>query len=194
MEIRSPRGFPQRLRAVQLWCSLRTKIQFNGRINSDKARKRHQTRHLEFYTPQLLTEGFEPECNLDIPGSAHNGRWPGISVQLPSTSRGALRGTKDSFLSFQFLRRPGCTAKLLCYHIVSEFESRRLEVIDTRKMGNLRSLPKLSRSHRFQSPSGFQLRPSLRKLSAANSIAFRVLFKASQASDVGSIPIARSRF
>jgi hypothetical protein len=31
-------------------------------------------------------------------------------------------------------------------------------------------------------------------LSAARSIAFRVLFKASQASDVGSIPIARSGF
>ena len=81
---------------------------------------------------------------------------------------------------------PGCTARLLCYHTVGEFESHQLQVIDTRKMGNLRSLPKLSRSHRFQFPSGFQLRPSLRKLSAANSIAFRVLFKASQASDVGS--------
>ncbi len=34
-----------------------TSVQFKGRINSDKARKRHQTRHLEFYTPQLLTEG-----------------------------------------------------------------------------------------------------------------------------------------
>src|SRR6266550_8109030 len=36
-----------------------TSVQFKGRINSDKARKRHQTRHLEFYTPQLLTEGFQ---------------------------------------------------------------------------------------------------------------------------------------
>ena len=44
----------------------------------------------------------------------------------------------------------------------------------------------------FQFPFSFQLRPSLVKLSAARSIAFRVLFKASQASDVGSIPIARS--
>src|SRR5437588_9346778 len=34
-----------------------TSVQFKSRINSDKARKRHQTRHLEFYTPQLLTEG-----------------------------------------------------------------------------------------------------------------------------------------
>src|SRR6266550_4186255 len=32
---------------------------FKGRINGDKARKRHQTRHLEFYTPQLLTEGLQ---------------------------------------------------------------------------------------------------------------------------------------
>ncbi len=36
-----------------------TSVQFKGRINSDKARKRHQTRHLEFYTPQLLTEMLE---------------------------------------------------------------------------------------------------------------------------------------
>ena len=43
----------------------------------------------------------------------------------------------------------------------------------------------------LQFPSSFQLRPSLGKVSAANSIAFRVLFRASQASDVGSIPIAR---
>src|SRR5882762_1471143 len=41
-------------------------------------------------------------------------------------------------------------------------------------------------------PSSFQLRLSLGKLSAARSIAFRVLLRASQASDVGSIPIARS--
>src|SRR5437667_2767143 len=41
-----------------------TSVQFKGRINSDKARKRHQTRHLEFYTPQLLTEGLQirPTC------------------------------------------------------------------------------------------------------------------------------------
>src|SRR5580658_1557200 len=44
----------------------------------------------------------------------------------------------------------------------------------------------------FPFPSSLQLRPSLGKLSAARSIASRVLFKASQASDVGSIPIARS--
>ena len=36
-----------------------TPVQFKGRINGDKARKRHQTRHLEFYTPQLLTEGLQ---------------------------------------------------------------------------------------------------------------------------------------
>ena len=40
----------------------------------------------------------------------------------------------------------------------------------------------------------FQLRPFSKKLSAARSIAFRVLLRASQASDVGSIPVARSRF
>jgi len=48
------------------------------------------------------------------------------------------------------------------------------------------ALPKRWRSHRFRFPSGFQLRPSLKQLSAARSIALRVLFKASQASDVGS--------
>jgi hypothetical protein len=41
----------------------------------------------------------------------------------------------------------------------------------------------------FRFPSSFQLRPSVEKLSAARSIAFRVLLGASQASDVGSIPI-----
>jgi hypothetical protein len=46
----------------------------------------------------------------------------------------------------------------------------------------------------FQFPSRFQLMPSLKKLSAARSIAFRVLFRASQASETGSIPVARSRF
>ena len=42
----------------------------------------------------------------------------------------------------------------------------------------------------FQFPISFQLRPSLGKLNAARSIAFRVLCTASQASDVASIPIA----
>jgi len=46
--------------------------------------------------------------------------------------------------------------------------------------------------HGFQFPPSFQLRSSLKKLSAASSSVFRFLFKASQASDVGSIPIARS--
>src|SRR5437016_13264201 len=36
-----------------------TSVQFKGRINGDKARTRHQTRHLEVYTPQLLTEGLQ---------------------------------------------------------------------------------------------------------------------------------------
>ena len=31
-----------------------TSVQFKGRINSDKARKRHRTRHLEFYTPPAV--------------------------------------------------------------------------------------------------------------------------------------------
>jgi len=31
-----------------------TSVQFKGRINSDKVRKRHRTRHLEFYAPRLL--------------------------------------------------------------------------------------------------------------------------------------------
>jgi hypothetical protein len=44
----------------------------------------------------------------------------------------------------------------------------------------------------LQFPFGFQLSASARNLSAANSIAFRVLLRASQASGVGSIPIARS--
>jgi hypothetical protein len=46
----------------------------------------------------------------------------------------------------------------------------------------------------FRFPFIFQLRPSLGKLSAARSIAFRVLLRASQALDAGSIPAARSRF
>jgi integrase len=38
-------------------------------------------------------------------------------------NKGALR---VPLLSFQYLRRPRCAAKLLCYHIVGEFESHRL--------------------------------------------------------------------
>ena len=41
-------------------------------------------------------------------------------------SWGQYGGTKDSSYSFQYLRRPGCAAKLLCFHIVSGFESHRL--------------------------------------------------------------------
>src|SRR5882762_5144105 len=41
-----------------------------------------------------------------------------------------LRGNKGAlripFLSFQYLRRPGCTAKLLCFQIAGGFESHRL--------------------------------------------------------------------
>jgi hypothetical protein len=43
----------------------------------------------------------------------------------------------------------------------------------------------------FQFPSSFQLRSSPKELNAARSIAFRVLFKASQASDVG--PVSANR-
>src|SRR6266481_52145 len=42
----------------------------------------------------------------------------------------SLRGNKGAlripFLSFQFLRRPGCIAKLLCFHTAGGFESHRL--------------------------------------------------------------------
>jgi len=34
--------------------------------NSDKARKRHQTRHLEFYTPGLLTEGLQIPRSIGV--------------------------------------------------------------------------------------------------------------------------------
>ena len=44
----------------------------------------------------------------------------------------------------------------------------------------------------LQFPSSFQSRPSLGKLSAANSIAFRVSFRASQASDVTAEGILQS--
>ena len=43
------RGSPQNFRP--------TSVQFKARINGEKARKRHQTPHLEFYIPRLLTEG-----------------------------------------------------------------------------------------------------------------------------------------
>src|SRR2546429_8116214 len=43
-----------------------TSVQFKGRINSDKARKRHQTRHLEFYTPQLLTEASQRSRSIGV--------------------------------------------------------------------------------------------------------------------------------
>ena len=44
---------------------------------------------------------------------------------------GGIQGAiRIPFLSFQFLRRPGCTAKLLCYHIAGGFESYRLHQHD----------------------------------------------------------------
>jgi hypothetical protein len=60
-----------------------------------------------------------------------------------------------------------------------------VETLSSQEAAAIRSGP--------QFPFSFQLRLSLGKLSATNSIAFRVLLRASQASDVGSIPIARSR-
>jgi hypothetical protein len=65
-----PRGSPHNFRP--------TSVQFKSRINSDKARKRHQTRHLEFYTPQLLTEGLQIPTSLshfddEKPKGAHKG-------------------------------------------------------------------------------------------------------------------------
>jgi len=52
------RGSPQNFRP--------TSVQFKGRINNGKARKRHQTRHLEFYA-SLLTA----ECStVELPGSS----------------------------------------------------------------------------------------------------------------------------
>src|SRR6266699_630651 len=53
-----------------------------------------------------------------------------------------------------------------------------------------RGIESLARNLHF--PCIFQLRPPSNLLSAASSSVFRVLFQASQASDVGSIPIARS--
>ena len=44
-------------------------------------------------------------------------------VYVLGGNKGALRVPLHSF---QYLRRPGCAAKLLCYHIVGEFESHRL--------------------------------------------------------------------
>jgi hypothetical protein len=44
-----------------------------------------------------------------------------------------LRGNKGALripsFSFQLLRRPGCTAQLLCFHIAGEFESHRLHLL-----------------------------------------------------------------
>jgi hypothetical protein len=40
--------------------------------------------------------------------------------------RGIKRALRIPFLSFQSLRRPGCTAQLLCFHIAGEFAPHRL--------------------------------------------------------------------
>src|SRR2546429_5421475 len=49
-----------------------TSVQFKGRINSDKARKRHQTRHLEFYTLRLLTEGLQRPRSIGVGATRHS--------------------------------------------------------------------------------------------------------------------------
>jgi hypothetical protein len=46
----------------------------------------------------------------------------GNSSLIFGGNKGAIR---IPFLSFQFLRRPGCTAKLLCFHITSGFDPHR---------------------------------------------------------------------
>ena len=45
------------------------------------------------------------------------------STLFPGGNKGAVR---IPLYSFQYPRRPGCTAKLLCFHIISGFESHRL--------------------------------------------------------------------
>lgn len=49
---------------------------------------------------------------------------------VPGEKRRIFRGNKGAlripFLSFPYLRRPSCAAKLLCYHTVSGFESHAL--------------------------------------------------------------------
>jgi hypothetical protein len=46
----------------------------------------------------------------------------GDTWNFPGAIRGALR---IPILSFQYLRRPGCSAKLLCFHIVGGFDPHR---------------------------------------------------------------------
>src|SRR6266849_5542464 len=55
-------------------------------------------------------------------------------------------------------------------------------------MGKRRSAPICNC---FHFPTNFQLEPTQQTLSAARAMACRVLFKASQASDVGSVPTDR---
>ena len=43
-----------------------TSVQFKSKINSDEAGKRHQTRHLEFHTPQLLTKGLQIPRSIGV--------------------------------------------------------------------------------------------------------------------------------
>src|SRR6266852_3091945 len=49
-----------------------------------------------------------------------------ISVGSPSRFGGIKGALRIPFLSFQYLRRPGRTAKLLCFHTAGGFESHRL--------------------------------------------------------------------
>ena len=63
-----------------------------------------------------------------------------IKPQFPRGNKGAIR---IPFLSFQFLRRPGCTAKLLCFHTAGGFESHRLHHLESKELAleNRRLLP-----------------------------------------------------
>ena|SRR6266851_5666740 len=51
-----------------------------------------------------------------------SGDWHGFSIRQFRGNKGALRIPS---LSFQYLRRPGCTAKLLCFHIAGGFDPHR---------------------------------------------------------------------
>src|SRR5712664_1854790 len=50
----------------------------------------------------------------------------GIQIATANFFRGIKGALRIPLLSFQFLRRSGCTAKLLCFHIAGGFESHRL--------------------------------------------------------------------
>ncbi len=77
-------------------------------------------------------------------------------------NKGALRIPS---LSFQYLRRPGCTAKLLCFLIAGRFESHRLHQLFTQK----------SDSKNFKGHQGHSL-SHLRRQYEADDFAVRLAF------------------